>query len=75
MFRQLTMNGLVLGSIVLAGVNVHAEVLDKTKKVSGTTVHYKVAHRQRGTLEAVAFSAKDGALECLAQRRVTLRAS
>src|ERR1043166_2697840 len=42
MFRQLTINGLVLGSIVLAGVNVHAEVLDKTKKVSGTTVHYKI---------------------------------
>jgi hypothetical protein len=41
----------------------------------GTTVHYMAAHWQHGTLEAVAFSAKDGAVECLAQRRVTLRAS
>ena len=31
------------------------------------------AHRQAGTLEAVAFSAKDGALACIAQTRVTLR--
>jgi hypothetical protein len=38
-------------------------------------VHYKAARRQAGTLEAVAFSAKDGALECLAQTRVTLPAS
>lgn len=40
-----------------------------------TTVHYTVAHAQHGTLEAVAFSPKDGAVECLAQRRVTLRAN
>lgn len=37
-----------------------------------TTVPYTAAHRQIGTLEAVAFSAKDGAVECLVQRRVTL---
>ena len=35
-------------------------------------VRYRVATRQRGTLEAVAFSAKDGALACLAQAGVTL---
>jgi hypothetical protein len=35
-------------------------------------VHYHVAYRQEGTVEAVAFSAKDGALECLAQHFVEL---
>lgn len=40
-----------------------------------TTVHYTAAHRQAGTLEAVAFSAKDGSLECLYEKRVTLPAS
>ena len=35
-------------------------------------VRYRVATRQRGTLEAVAFSAKDGALACLAQSGVML---
>ena len=36
------------------------------------TVSYHASHRQTGTFEAVAFSAKDGAVECLAQTRVTL---
>jgi Immunoglobulin-like domain of bacterial spore germination len=36
---------------------------------------YAVAHRQAGTVEAVAASAKDGSLVCLAQSRVTLPAS
>jgi hypothetical protein len=40
-----------------------------------THVRYRAAHRQKGTLEAVAFSAKDGALACIAQVRVTLPAS
>jgi hypothetical protein len=40
-----------------------------------TTVRYKASSRQAGTLEAVAFSAKDGALSCIAQVRVTLPAS
>jgi hypothetical protein len=39
------------------------------------TVGYSSSHRQTGTVEAVAFSAKDGAVECLAQKRVTLPAS
>jgi len=39
------------------------------------TLRYHATHRQAGTLEAVAFSAKDGALACLAQVRVTLPAS
>ena len=42
---------------------------------SGTwnrTVPYEVGHRQDGTLEAVDLSARDGALACLAQVRVTL---
>jgi Immunoglobulin-like domain of bacterial spore germination len=34
---------------------------------------YSVASTQAGTLEAVAFSAKDGALDCIVQVRVTLR--
>jgi hypothetical protein len=29
--------------------------------------------RQPGTLEAVSFSAKDGAVDCIAQVRVTLK--
>lgn len=40
-----------------------------------TTVHYTAAHRQAGTLEAVSFSPKDGSLECLYEKRVTLPAS
>ncbi len=35
-------------------------------------VRYRVRARQQGTLEAVAFSAKDGALTCIAQARVRL---
>ncbi|HEY2354214.1 MAG TPA: Gmad2 immunoglobulin-like domain-containing protein [Gaiellaceae bacterium] len=38
-------------------------------------VPYHVAHSQDGTVEAVAFSAKDGALECLAQHYVRLPAT
>jgi hypothetical protein len=38
-------------------------------------VHYHVKFNQPGTVEAVAFSAKDGALECLAQKNVELAAS
>jgi hypothetical protein len=40
-----------------------------------STLHYHAASSQVGTVEAVAFSAKDGAMECLAQKRVTLPAS
>jgi hypothetical protein len=40
-----------------------------------TSVKYTASHRQPGTLEAVAFSAKDGALACLYEKRVTLPAS
>lgn len=36
------------------------------------SVHYRASHGQSGTLEAVAFSPKDGSLECLAQVRITL---
>jgi len=39
------------------------------------TVPYSASHRQAGTLEAVALSPKDGALDCIAQVRVTLPAS
>jgi hypothetical protein len=38
-------------------------------------VHYHVSGSQPGDVEAVAFSAKDGALECLAQKNVELPAS
>jgi hypothetical protein len=37
------------------------------------TFSYTVASRQRGTLEAVDLSEKDGSLVCIAQVRVTLR--
>jgi Immunoglobulin-like domain of bacterial spore germination len=40
-----------------------------------TKVRYTAAHRQAGTLEAVDFRAKDGALDCIAQVRVTLPAN
>lgn len=38
-------------------------------------LHYRNRHRQRATLEAVDLSAKDGALACIAQVRVTLPAT
>jgi len=38
-----------------------------------TRVGYRVATRRRGTLEAVAESAKDGSLACIVQVGVTLR--
>lgn len=51
-------------------------VLGRRTSVHGpswsTTVHYRAANRQAGTLEAVALSPKDGALACIAQTRVTL---
>jgi hypothetical protein len=37
------------------------------------TFSYAVGARQPGTLEAVSFSAKDGAVDCIAQVRVTLK--
>ena len=37
------------------------------------TIGYSVGRRQRGTLEAVVLSAKDGALDCLVQVPVSLR--
>lgn len=36
------------------------------------SIGYRVGRRQRGTVEAVALGAKDGSLDCLSQRRVTL---
>ena len=39
------------------------------------TFSYSVGVRQPGTLEAVSFSAKDGAVDCIAQVRVTLKPS
>jgi len=54
----------------------HGQVLGRKTVVDGrswaTTVRYHATHRQQGTLEAVAFSSKDGALTCIAQVRVTL---
>jgi Immunoglobulin-like domain of bacterial spore germination len=56
----------------------HGQVLGR-KTLHGrswsTTVRYHATHRQAGTLEAVDLSAKDGALTCIAQVRVTLPAS
>jgi hypothetical protein len=37
------------------------------------TFPYRVTSVQAGTLEGAALSAKDGALECIVQVRVTLR--
>jgi Immunoglobulin-like domain of bacterial spore germination len=37
------------------------------------TFSYSVGERQPGTLEAVSFSAKDGAVDCIAQVRATLK--
>ena len=37
-----TILSLVAALVILAGLPVKAEVLDKTKKIGGTTVHYKV---------------------------------
>jgi hypothetical protein len=63
--------------VVVRGAN--GSVLGRRTVVQGspwsTTVKYKALRRQAGTLEAVAFSAKDGALACLDETRVTLPAS
>jgi hypothetical protein len=63
--------------VVVRGAN--GKVLGRRTVVRGgswhTTVKYAAAHGQAGTLEAVAFSPKDGALACLYQSRVTLAAS
>ena len=37
------------------------------------SIGYRIDSRERGTVEAVVESAKDGSLDCLAQTRVTLR--
>jgi hypothetical protein len=57
-------NGAVLGRKTVTGPGRWA-----------AKVHYHVAHSQNGTVEAVAFSAKDGSLECLAQHWVRLPAT
>jgi hypothetical protein len=63
--------------VVVRGTN--GRVLGRRTVVDGgswnTTVHYHATHRQPGTVEAVAFSAKDGSLACLAQMRFRLPAS
>jgi hypothetical protein len=63
--------------VVVRGAN--GKVLGKRTITRGpswsTNVKYKASHRQAGTLEAVAFSPKDGALACLYETRVTLPAS
>jgi Immunoglobulin-like domain of bacterial spore germination len=60
--------------VVVRGAN--GKVLGRQTGVHGphwsTTVPYRATHRQAGTLEAAAFSPKDGALSCIAQTRVTL---
>ena len=71
-----TQHGIFENQFQVVVRGAHGKVLgQKHVTDSGTwsaTVNYTAAHGQAGTLEAVAFSAKDGALECLAQRRVWL---
>jgi hypothetical protein len=63
--------------VVVRGAD--GKVLGRRTVVHGpswrATVKYTASHRQSGTLEAVAFSPKDGALACLSQTRVTLPGS
>ena len=63
--------------VVVRGAN--GKVLGRRTVVHGsswsTKVKYTALHQQTGTLEAVAFSPKDGALACLYEARVTLPAS
>ncbi len=63
--------------VVVRGAN--GKVLGRRTIVHGppwsAKVKYTASHRQAGTLEAVAFSPKDGALACLYEARVTLPAS
>lgn len=60
--------------VVVRGTN--GRVLGRRTVVHGgswsRTVRYHVARAQPGTVEAVAFSAKDGSLACLAQTRLRL---
>jgi poly(3-hydroxybutyrate) depolymerase len=42
MFKPLITTAVVLTCVSLISADAHAELLDKTKKVAGTTVHYKV---------------------------------
>ena len=64
--------------VVLRGAN--GLVLGRKTGVHGpgawtAHVHYTAAHRQTGTIEAVAFSPKDGAIDCIAEAPVRLPAS
>ena len=40
--RWMSLAGVIAASIMIAAPPMHAELLDMTKKVAGTTVHYKV---------------------------------
>ena len=57
-----------------SGAVLGRTTVNKSGKWS-TNVHYHVAYKQAGTVEAVVFSAKDGALECIAQHAVELPAT
>jgi hypothetical protein len=63
--------------VVVRGAN--GKALGRRTVVHGsqwsTKIKYRASRRRAGTLEAVAFSPKDGALACLYETRVTLRAS
>ena len=63
--------------VVVRGAN--GKVLGRRLVVQGspwsTRVKYTAAHRQIGTLEAAAFSPKDGSLACLYEVRASLPAS
>jgi len=61
--------------VVIRGGDGHVLARHHVHAVAGhwsTRLAYRVSRRQAGTLEAVDFSAADGALDCLAQLRVTL---
>jgi hypothetical protein len=55
------------------GVHVRRVPVTSFARSWDETFSYSVGARQPGTLEAVSFSAKDGAVDCIAQVRVTLK--
>jgi hypothetical protein len=69
--RDLFEHGFVLRVRDAGGVVVGRRIMTAAGPWS-TTIGYRVTTRQAGTLEAVAESAKDGALDCIAQARVRL---
>jgi hypothetical protein len=71
--RRLFEHSFVLALRNRRGERVRMRPVTSFRRNWDETFSYSVGARQPGTLEAVSFSAKDGAVDCIAQVRVTLK--